>query len=247
MDRASHLLVVDDEARVRSLLRRYFEAEGFRISEADHGEAALDHLFANGIDLILLDLGLPDNDGLAVAREIRGRSDVPIIMITGKGDTIDRVVGLEMGADDYITKPFELREVLARVKSVLRRTASSRSAQDAASGAEGAESDGGEVRFAGWRFDRTKRELVAPDGTPVPLTTGEYNLLAAFVARPNRPLDRDQLMDLAAGRDWTPYDRSIDTQVGRLRKKIEADPGNPELIKTVRGVGYVFAATVERG
>ena len=241
MSEATHILIVDDDHRVRDLLRRYFEQEGFRVSEAADGDGLRGELAAHRFDLIFLDLGLPGEDGLVLAREIRAESDVPIIIVTGKGEMVDRVVGLEMGADDYITKPFHLREVLARARSVLRRSVAA-TAQDAGPSSD---RDGDRVCFAGWGLDLTKRELVDPEGVPVALTTGEFNLLAAFVQRANRPLNRDQLMDLARDRDWTPFDRSIDTQVGRLRKKIERDPKNPEIIKTVRGVGYVFTAKVE--
>lgn len=192
-------------------------------------------------DLVLLDLMLPGEDGLALVRTIRQRSEVPIIMLTGKGDVIDRVAGLETGADDYITKPFELREVLARIRTVLRRVAPG---GRAAGTNPAAQKTGGIFVFEGWRLDMLRRELHRPDGAPVPLTAGEFDLLCAFVRHPNRVLNRDQLIDLVKGRDWAAYDRGVDTQVMRLRKKIEADPGHPCLIKTVRGSGYVFAAAV---
>jgi DNA-binding response OmpR family regulator len=244
MDGTHHILVVDDDPRVRDMLCRYLEEEGFRVTGAENGDAMHRYLSETPVDLILLDLVMPGKDGLTLFREVRGTSDIPIIMLTGKGEPIDRVVGLEVGADDYITKPFHLREVLARVRSVLRRSVAQRAApQDAPSDAD---ADCERVRFAGWQLDLTKRELRNPDDDNVPLTTGEFNLLSALVGRPNRPLDRDQIMDLVKGHDWQPYDRSIDTQIGRLRKKLEADPKDPQLIKTVRGVGYIFTATVER-
>ncbi|MFQ5973621.1 MAG: response regulator, partial [Alphaproteobacteria bacterium] len=242
MTRSSHIVVVDDDPRVRDLLCRYLSEEGFRVSAAENGDALRRHMAGSRVDLVILDLVMPGEDGLTLARELRATSGVPIIMVTGKGDVVDRVVGLEMGADDYIAKPFHLREVLARVRTVLRRTAER---VDARSG-ERAEVGGDDVvRFSGWRLDLIGRELRDPDDVAVPLTTSEFNLLRAFVQRPNRPLDRDQLMDLLHDRDWTPFDRSIDTLVGRLRKKIEKDQRKPEIIKTVRGVGYVFAARVE--
>jgi two-component system phosphate regulon response regulator OmpR len=178
-----------------------------------------------------------------LAREIRATSEVPIVIVTGKGDVIDRVTGLEVGADDYMTKPFELREVLARVRAVLRRSqGQSGSAREQAAQALGA---GQGWCFAEWQLDPVRRELLASDGAPVELTTGEYELLFALVTHPNRVLDRDQIMDLVHGRDWNPFDRSIDTQIGRLRKKIEPDPKHPSLIKTVRGAGYIFTPKVK--
>ena len=243
MAQATHILVVDDDPRVRDMLGRYFEGEGFLVSQAESGETMREQIAGTRFDAILLDLGLPGEDGLTLAREIRSESSIPIIIITGKGDMVDRVVGLEMGADDYITKPFHLREVLARVRTVLRRSApQAQRAPEANSEA----SAGERLGFAGWQLDLMKRELRSPDGRPVALTTGEFDLLSAFARHPNRPLNRDQLMDLVHGRDWNPFDRSIDTQVGRLRKKIERDPKEPELIKTVRGHGYVFTSKIER-
>lgn len=243
MKQASHILVVDDDPRVRDMLDRYLESEGFRVSHADCGEAMRRQIEENRFDMILLDVGLPQEDGLSLARQVRSSSSVPIIMVTGKGDVVDRVVGLEMGADDYIAKPFQLREVLARIRAVLRRS-SEQTLQVDSSTQGGDVAD--RVTFAGWRLDLLKRELVSPADRPVALTSGEFDLLSAFVRSANRPLSRDQLMDLARGRDWSPYDRSIDTQVGRLRKKIEENPKSPELIKTVRGVGYIFTPKVER-
>jgi DNA-binding response OmpR family regulator len=243
MAKSTHILVVDDDPRVRDMLGRYFEGEGFQVSQADGGESLREQVAGTRFDAILLDLGLPGEDGLTLAREIRSTSSVPIIMITGKGDMVDRVVGLEMGADDYITKPFHLREVLARVRTVLRRSAPQ--AQEGP-GAKSDESAGERLGFAGWQLDLIRRELLSPDGRSVALTTGEFDLLSVFVRHPNRPLNRDQLVDFVHGRDWNPFDRSIDTQVGRLRKKIEQDPKEPELIKTVRGHGYVFTPKIER-
>ena len=242
MSREAQILIVDDDPRVRDMLNRYFIGEGFQVSLAEDAKGMRRQIADASYDAILLDLGLPGEDGLVLARELRSNSNVPIIMITGKTDMVDRVVGLEMGADDYITKPFHLREVLARVRSVLRRAApDKRPTENTFSSAE----TGGRFRFAGWQFDVVKRKLLSPDGYSVELTTGEFDLLSAFVERPNRALNRDQLMDLARGRDWSPFDRSMDTQIGRLRKKIEQDPKRPELIKTVRGLGYIFTPKVE--
>lgn len=236
-----HVLVVDDDQRIRAMLRRYLVEEGFRVSEAADGRAMRTALEGAPTDLVLLDLMMPGEDGLSLAREVRQRSDVPIIMLTGKGDLIDRVAGLEAGADDYIAKPFHLREVLARIRTVLRRGRATRQASQTGSR---------EVRetlvFQAWRFDLVRRELSRPTGEIVPLTTGEFELLRVFAAHPHRVLSRDQLMSLVKGQEWAAYDRAIDAQVARLRKKIESDPASPALIKTVRGAGYVFATTVTK-
>ncbi len=189
------------------------------------------------VDLVILDLMLPGEDGLTLARSLREDSNVGIIILTGRGETVDRIIGLEMGADDYLPKPFHLRELLARVKSVMRRVAS------------GATLSGGavrsRVRFGGWSLDLSSRELLSPGGEEVRLTTGEFDLLAAFVNNPNQVLTRDRLLDLARNREAGPFDRTIDVQVGRLRRKLEDDPQNPTMIKTVRGSGYIFTPTVE--
>ena len=252
MPTETNILIVDDDRRVRDMLCRYLDQEGFHATAGEDGTAMRQHLADNPVDLVLLDLVMPGEDGLSLSRELRATSEMPIIMLTGKGDPMDRVIGLEVGADDYITKPFHLREVLARIRSVLRRSDSRPTRMpDAEADAVPTddahrEEDGERLIFAGWCLDLAARNLHAPDSSPVPLTTGEFNLLTAFVKRPNRPLSRDQIMDIVQGRDWSPYDRSIDTQVGRLRKKLEADPKDPQLIKTVRGVGYVFTPAVKR-
>ncbi|HEX4891725.1 MAG TPA: response regulator [Hyphomicrobiaceae bacterium] len=235
------ILVVDDEEPVRTLLRECFEMEGWRVSEAPDAQAAVERLDQGPVHLITLDLKLGGDDGLELARQIRGRCNVPIIMISGKGDTIDRVVGLELGADDYIAKPFHVREVLARVRAVLRRY----EAAPVPVGVEKAD-DGERYVFPGWSLDINRRELVSELGIPQDLTTAEFNMLAMFVRRPHRVLSRDNIMDLLKGNEWSPFDRSIDALVVRLRRKIEVNPESPRLIKTVRGVGYVFAADVRR-
>ena len=243
-----HVLVVDDEPRIRNMLRRYLVEEGFKVSDAADGAGMRTVLTREAIDLVLLDLMMPGEDGLSLARHIRQRSEIPIIMLTGKGDLIDRVVGLETGADDYITKPFELREVLARIRTVMRRAAGPRDAPAAPVPAPAADGNASKVLvFEGWRLDVLRRELRRQTGDLVPLTAGEFELLCAFARHPNRVLNRDQLIDLVKGREWAAYDRGVDTQVMRLRKKIEPDPSNPRLIKTVRGAGYVFAAAVMVG
>jgi two-component system phosphate regulon response regulator OmpR len=234
----ARILVVDDDSGVRTLLRRYLTEEGFRVSEAENGAGLRAALDKGPVDLILLDLVMPGEDGLSLARQVRQRSGVPIIILTGKGELVDRVVGLEAGADDYIAKPFHLREVLARVRTVLRR------APGASAAPQPKREPGRFLAFAGWRLDLVKRELAREDGAVVELTGGEFELLRAFALNPNRVLDRDQLMDQVKGREWAAFDRAIDTQVVRLRRKIERDPAHPELIKTVRGAGYIFAAAV---
>ncbi len=246
MTSPSHILVVDDDRQIRDMLRRYLVEEGFRVSDAADGAAMRATLEHDPADLVLLDLVMPGEDGLSLARYIRQRSAVPIIMLTGRGDVIDRVAGLEAGADDYVAKPFHLREILARIRTVLRRAPpAAASPPDAAAPATGAAAQ--EIlAFAGWQLDLLKRELRRAGGKAVPLTTGEFELLRVLALNANRVLSRDQLLDRVKGREWAAYDRTIDTQVVRLRKKIESDPQNPELIKTVRGAGYVFAASVTR-
>ena len=247
MNKASaHILVVDDEPKVRLLLRRCFESEGYEVTEAGSSAEAMQLLAQSTFDLVTLDLNLPDGDGLTVAREIRARLPVPIIMVTGKGDTIDRVVGLELGADDYITKPFHLREVLARVRAVLRRSAAAAGPVPAEAPPAPAAAPAETIAFAGWVLDPAKRELRQPCGTPRDLTTGEFDLLVLLANNANRVLSRDQIMDRLKGHDWTPYDRTIDNLIVRLRRKIEPDPERPRLIKTVRGVGYTLTADVSR-
>jgi len=243
MGEQPHILVVDDERRIRTMLSRYLSDEGFRVSEASDGAAMRLVLERDTVDLVLLDLVMPGEDGLSLARYIRQRSDIPVIMLTGKGELIDRVVGLEAGADDYIAKPFHLREVLARIRTVMRRV-HPQPASASLQAPPSKEAAGDTLVFQGWKFDLLKRELRRPDGDPVPLTASEFDLLRVFARNPNRVLDRDHLMNLVKGRDWAAFDRAIDTQVVRLRKKIEPDPQNPQLIKTVRGAGYIFAASV---
>ena len=241
-----HLLVVDDEPAVRTLLRECFELEGYRVSEAASGVELAARLAEAPVHLITLDIGLGGENGLDIARHVRTTNNVPIIMITGKGDTIDRVVGLELGADDYITKPFHVREVLARVRAVLRRY---EGAAAVTAGGEAQPSEtaatGERLAFEGWTLDIPRRELTSAGGAQ-DLTTAEFNMLELFVRRPSRVLSRDNIMDLLKGHEWSPYDRSIDSLIVRLRKKIEPDPETPRLIKTVRGVGYVFAAEVRK-
>lgn len=233
-----HLLVVDDDSGVLDLLRRYFTGQGFVVLTAANGAQMREVLARNSVDLVLLDLGLPGEDGFELTRQLRRNWNGALIIITGRGESVDRVVGLELGADDYVTKPFDLRELLARVRSVLRRSAASSTAVGDPREAP--------LRFANFRLDPLGRTLHTSDGAPVALTTGEFDLLRAFLQSPNRVLSRDDLMDRIHGRNAGPYDRAIDVQIGRLRRKIEPDPANPQFIKSVRGAGYVFSARVNR-
>jgi DNA-binding response OmpR family regulator len=237
----AHILIVDDEAEVRRLLEAGLKAEGYAVSEAADGAGLLAILERKPVDLITLDVRLGGEDGFNLAREVRARNNVPIIMISGKGDMIDRVVGLELGADDYIAKPFHMREVLARVRAVLRRYEAQSSEAARALPSEKSR----RFEFEGWVLDAGRRALTNPEGKDCELTTAEFNLFLLLVERPGRVLSRDELMDLLKGHDWTPLDRSIDGLVARLRKKIERGEV-PQLVKTVRGVGYVFAAQVRR-
>jgi two-component system OmpR family response regulator len=235
---APHLLIVDDDREIRDLLSRFLVKHGYRVDAAADGRA-MDRLLANGrFDLVVLDIMLPGEDGLALCRRLRVESRIPIIMLTALSEDTERIIGLEMGADDYLAKPFNPRELLARIKAVLRR-AGGRAGQPA-------EPAGAVLGFAGWRLDAARRELTSPDGVRVELTAGEFDLLLAFVEHPRRVLSRDQLLDLTKGRMAQPFDRAIDVQLSRLRRKIEADPKNPEIIKTVRAGGYIFTHPVER-
>jgi DNA-binding response OmpR family regulator len=233
-----HILVVDDQLEICQLVREYLTDEGFRVSIAQDGAAMREVLARDPADLVVLDLVLPGEDGLSLARELRSQSELGIIMLTGRGETVDRIIGLEMGADDYLSKPFHLRELLARVKSVLRRAANR-----SINGKPVVQRS--RAVFAGWSLDLSSRELMGPGGEAVRLTTGEFDLLTVFVNAPNQVLSRERLLDLTRHREAGPFDRTIDVQVGRLRRKLEGDPKNPNLIKTVRGGGYIFTAPVE--
>ena len=241
------ILIVDDDPAIRTLLRNCFESEGFQIHEATNAAETLDTVARTNVDLITLDLHLGGDDGFDIARDVRRKSPVPIVMVTSKGDVIDRVVGLELGADDYITKPFHVREVLARVRSVLRRTVSGLSKSAESSGAA---SDTFGITSNAIRFDelvavQDRFELWDRDGNACELTSGDFKLLNVFLQNSKRILSRERLMDLVNGLEWAPLDRTIDNQVARLRKKIERDPSAPKLIKTVRGVGYVLTCNLE--
>lgn len=231
--RPDRLLVVDDDARIRDLLRRYLAQEGFEVLLAEDAKVMARVLAREAVDLIVLDLMLPGEDGLSVCRRLRAANDrTPLIMLTAKGEDVDRIVGLEVGADDYLTKPFNPRELLARIHAVLRR----RPAREEP-GAPGREPE--VVVFGPFEFDVAARRLLR-DGQPVPLTTGEFSMLKALVRHPRQPMSRDKLAQLARGREFEPFDRSLDVQVSRLRKLIETDPTQPRYIQTVWGVGYVF-------
>jgi two-component system OmpR family response regulator len=243
MEPAPHILVVDDDREIRDLVARFLVRHGYRVTGAVDGREMKKALADRAIDLVVLDVMLPGEDGLSLCRDLRAESDLPVIMLTAMGEEIDRIVGLEIGADDYLGKPFNPRELLARIKAVLRRAGA-----PAGGLAGGRQPEAtARVRFGGWCLDLDKRELTNPEGALVPLSGGEFGLLAAFVTHPQRVLSRDQLLDLARGREAQVFDRSIDVQVSRLRRRIEDDPGEPRLIKTVRGGGYLFAAAVEPG
>jgi DNA-binding response OmpR family regulator len=237
MSESGHILVVDDQQEICDLVREYLTDEGFRVSTANDGTGLRDEMARGPVDLVILDLVLRGEDGLQLARELRNGSDIGIIMLTGRGETVDRIIGLEMGADDYLSKPFHLRELLARVRSVLRRGSTR--------GADRSGAPRAQIRFAGWSLDLASRELLSPAGEEVRLTTGEFELLAAFVNHANQVLSRDRLLDLSRHREAGPFDRTIDVQVGRLRRKLEDDPKNPAMIKTVRGGGYIFTPPLE--
>jgi two-component system OmpR family response regulator len=236
MDTADHLLVVDDDRDIRELLTDYLTRNGFRATAVADGRAMRAALAAHAFDLVVLDVMLPGEDGLTLCRELRARSNLPILMLTARGDDLDRIVGLEMGADDYLPKPFNPRELLARIKAVLRRA---RALPDNLHAPQHSF-----ARFDGWTLNFDTRTLHDPAGEAVELSGAEFRLLKIFVERPHRVLNRDQLMDLLHGRDTEPFDRSIDVQVSRLRQRLGDDAREARLIKTVRGEGYVFTAPV---
>jgi two-component system, OmpR family, response regulator len=234
-----HILAVDDDPMMRQLIADYLSSHGFRVSTVARGQEMARVIDEEVIDLIVLDLKLEEEDGLQLVRELRTQSNVPIIIVTGhRRDEVDRIVGLELGADDYLTKPFSPRELLARVRAVLRRAEAARAAPA---------TDGKAVRyrFAGWELNLRLRRLISPTGAAVTLTLGEFSLLTAFLRAPQQVLSRDQLLAATHIHDDEVYDRSVDVQILRLRRKLEANPSAPELIKTERGAGYVFTAPVQ--
>lgn len=238
MERSPHILIVDDDVEIHRLLNRLLQQYGFRVTVAGDGRAMRKALADWQIDLVVLDVMLPGEDGFALCRAVRQTSRMPIIMLTAVAGDADRILGLELGADDYLVKPFNPRELVARIRAVLRRAETPTEAAPAPAA-------GARLRFAGWELSVGGRELRAPDGTVVHLSTGEFQLLTIFLANPQRILTRDQLVDRMRGQSTLPFDRSIDIQVSRLRRKIEGDPREPGLIKTVRGQGYQFCAEVE--
>jgi two-component system OmpR family response regulator len=238
MNAQPQILVVDDDREIRTLLSEYLASNGFRAVEAADGAAMWKALDTARIDLIVLDLMMPGEDGLQLCRTLRARSNVPVIMLTARGQPIDRIVGLEMGADDYLAKPFEPRELLARIRSVLRRTEALPPKLEA--------SEATRMRFAEWTLDLTARHLINPQGVIVVLSGAEFRLLKVFLEHAKRVLSRDQLLNLTQGRDADPFERSIDLQVSRVRQKLGEDARDPQLIKTVRNEGYVLTAEVRK-
>ena len=237
MTTPDHILIVDDDAEIRSLLGDYLQKNGYRTTAVAEGKSMLATLGKGRVDLIVLDLMLPGEDGLVLCRNLRARSDIPVIMLTARGDDMDRILGLEMGADDYLPKPFNPRELLARIKSILRRAKAIPGNSETGNAAR--------IHFAGWELDTVSRQLVSPQGVVVPLSGSEFRLLQIFLNHPNRVLNRDQLMDMMRGRETDPFERSIDVQVSRLRHRLADDAKEPTIIKTVRGEGYILATKVE--
>ena len=244
MAQQPHLLIVDDDPDILALVSQFLAPRGFRVSTAADGDAMRRVLSNSSIDLVILDLMLPGDDGLTLCRELRARSRIPVIFLTAADSEGDRVVGLEMGADDYLPKPVSSRELLARIRAVLRRTGDFQLSEDG--GAADAKPGGHILVFAGWVMDKARRRLTSPDGVLVDLSGGEFELLHALLKSPQIILSREQLLEATQGRMCGPFDRSVDVQIGRLRRKIEVDPKNPEIIKTVRGGGYVLASDVEQ-
>lgn len=235
-DTSTHLLVVDDDREIRDLLTRYLTRHGYRVTAAKDGVEMRRYLADRNIDLIVLDLMMPGEDGLSLCRAVRAEGGPPVVMLSAMGEDADRILGLEIGADDYLPKPFNPRELVARIKAVLRR---------AQSGGNGAVSVGGTIQFSGFLLDQAQRRLTDQKGEEVTLTAGEYELLVALATRPRRVLSRDDLLEITRGRSAGPFDRSIDVQISRLRRKIELDPADPAIIKTVRSGGYIFSPEVQ--
>ncbi|NCT85070.1 MAG: response regulator transcription factor [Comamonadaceae bacterium] len=240
-----HIAVVDDESAITELLAHYLATHGFRTTQLRSGRELMELMPADPPELVLLDLGLPGEDGFAIARQLREHWRCGLVIITGRGDAVDKVVGLEVGADDYVTKPFDLRELVARIKAVLRRIEPAPPAVVAPLAAPPPPAAGASLGFLGWRLDLAARRLDDPAGAEVRLTTGEFELLATLAQHAGRVLSRDFLLERTRGREAAPFDRTIDVQVGRLRKKLEADAENPQIIKSVRGAGYIFIPPVE--
>lgn len=239
MTSASHIAVLDDELDITLLLANYLKPHGYRVTQLQNGRALMELMRTDPPMLVLLDLGLPGEDGFSIARQLREHWRCGLVIVTGRGDAVDKVVGLEVGADDYVTKPFDLRELLARIKAVLRRVTPAEPLPSTASSTA--------LRFVGWELDTAARRLLNPQHQEVALTTGEFDLLCAFSKSPGRVLSRDFLLEQTRGREAAPFDRTIDVQIGRLRKKLETDPEDPQILKSVRGAGYIFVPTVTHG
>ena len=237
-EEAPRILLVDDEATLREPLADYLKGQGFAVTEVESAAAARSELTAMRPDLVLLDIMMPGEDGLSLCRHLVETQGLPVIFLTAKGEAMDRILGLELGADDYVVKPFEPRELVARIRTVLRRVDRKAAPQ--------AEMEDWHYAFEGWLLDPLKRKLIDPEGVTVPISTAEFRLLRAFLDAPRQVLDRDLLLDLVQGRTAHLFDRAVDNQVSRLRRKIEADTSDPQLILTVRGGGYRFAASVKR-
>ncbi len=236
---SERILVVDDDEQICRFLARYLSREGFSILTASDGDAMREQLRQQSVDLVVLDLNMPGDDGLTLTRELRSNSELGIIILTGKESNVERIVGLELGADDYVSKPFDERELLARIRSVLRRS------QPAAVTASSPVATHEVIEFAGWKLDVSSRTLVDEHAVNVPLTTLEFDMLVALVRQAMRVISRETLLRVCTGRDWDPYDRAVDTVMAKLRKKLEPDPKHPIMIKTIRGVGYMFAVPIK--
>ncbi|MDB5991903.1 MAG: ompR [Herbaspirillum sp.] len=239
MENTAHILVVDDDREIRTLLAEYLDANGLRTLTASNGTEMRQALAQSKIDLIVLDLTLPGEDGLTLCRNLRAQSTIPVIMLTARGEALDRILGLEMGADDYLAKPFEPRELFARIRSVLRRTEALPPNMAGSGIAQ-------KLQFSGWTLDLITRHLLNPDGIVVALSGAEFRMLKIFLEHPNRVLNRDQLLELTQGREADPFDRSIDIQISRLRQKLGDDARTPVIIKTVRNEGYVLSTAVRQ-
>jgi len=237
-----HITVLDDEVEITTLLANYLQAQGYRVTQVHTGDALMQVMASDTPALVLLDLGLPGEDGFTLARQLREHWNCGLVIVTGRGDAVDKVVGLEVGADDYVTKPFDLRELVARCKAVLRRSTS----REAAAASRGPGDARTKLAFDRWVLDVSARQLSGPAG-PVDLTTGEFELLVTFARHPGRVLSRDFLLEHTRGREAGPFDRTIDVQIGRLRKKLELDPERPQVIKSVRGAGYILVPAVRAG
>lgn len=236
MQGQKHIVVVDDEPGIRETIQEYLELHDFRVTPVGGGEGLREVVDKDDVDLVLLDIRMPGEDGLSLARFLRGKCQVGIIMLTAAGEVVDRIVGLEMGADDYLAKPVDLRELLARIKAVLRRADWAQKPENG-----GQPDDARLASFGRFTLNLDSHKLFDGEGSEIPLTGMEFDLLKAFADNPNRVLTRDQLLNLAHNRDWEPFDRSIDIRIARIRRKIESDPAKPQIIKTVRGAGYLYA------